>query len=171
MSSATAEASESIAVLWTNRTVPLSPVAVIAESRAVSVALLRRVLEQSDAVLSGWSGVVTTTGTVAIVALRSNSAPLPWVDGICYLGRDAQAPNTLLLPTNLQPSVPAALFYRALRTRFPDVQEPFAVLTQGGNGDGFALLSLQDARVLDRATVAEACRRLTPASLGTKAGA
>ena len=160
MTQTTGSPPEAIVVGWTERIVPLTPRAVVAKDALVAARLLRRVLEYPDAALSAWAGVVAApSGAVALFALRPDAPALPWVDGVIYLGHDPAAPNAaLFLPTTLQPTVPAALLHRALRTRFPDVREPLAVWPADDAG-GLTLLSLHDARALDRETIAERTRR------------
>jgi hypothetical protein len=65
----------------------------------------------------GWPGerlleLKGVAGPGLIIVLGEESA-LPWVEGICYLGKDSEA-AALLLPTNLQPSVPVPLLERAI---------------------------------------------------------
>lgn len=157
-----------IPVRWTARAVPLVPAAVIAEG-AAALPLLRRVLDHPDAELADWAGVIAPAGLVALLTLRPDSAPLPWADGVRYLGRDAgpggaTAPVPLLVPTDLAPSVPVALLHRALRLRFPDVPEPLAVWPSGTAA--LRILSLYEARGLERAVVAAAHARLASSPAG-----
>lgn len=53
---------------------------------------------------------------------------LPWVDGVWYLGAEAQAPG-MLLPTLHEPTVAAPLLERALRRVHALPDGPFAVLS------------------------------------------
>jgi hypothetical protein len=109
----------SIGVEWRPRAVPLAPLAVVAVgARARSLA--ERLLGDSDEILSGLRGVA---GPGCVIAMGEG---LPWVDGVLYLGRDPDAPS-LLLPTNLLPSVPAALLERALVAK-SRMSPPLAVL-------------------------------------------
>jgi hypothetical protein len=106
---------------------------------------------------------------VALLALRPDSAPLPWADGVRYLGRDTDvagaAPTPLLVPTDLAPTVPVALLYRAVRLRHPDAREPLAAWPADPAGDGgLRVLSLYEARALDRTAVAAAYARLLAAA-------
>ncbi|UQA57502.1 hypothetical protein [Polyangium aurulentum] len=111
-----------VAVGWTPREEPLAPLAAAAWG-AASRAMAERLLDLPDATLARLSGV----GGAGVIVVLGEAADLPWVDGVSYLGRDAEAPS-LLLPTNARPSVPAALFARALARRFPKIAPPFAVL-------------------------------------------
>jgi hypothetical protein len=52
-------------------------------------------------------------GAPGLLVILGEEQWLPWVDGVVYLGHDSQAPS-LLFPTNLEPSVPAALLERSL---------------------------------------------------------
>jgi hypothetical protein len=48
-----------------------------------------------------------------VIIVLGEETLLPWVPGICYLGKDTEA-AALLLPTNLEPSVPVPLLERAI---------------------------------------------------------
>jgi hypothetical protein len=157
---------DGVRVRWDERPAPLAPAAVVAEGPTVAAALLRRVLDASDADLAGWAGVFAPgSATVALTAVGPQATPLPWADGVRYLGRDSDegAPPGLLLPTALRPSVPAALLHRSVRLSRPAIEEPFAVwpIREGQGGDGLRILPLHRARPLDRATVVAAYNRLT----------
>lgn len=167
----TAPGAKTIPFRWTSRTVPLSPAAVIAEDPTVATELLRRVLDYPETTLSGLAGIVTSAGLVALLALRPDSLPLPWVDGVRYLGQDPDAGASLLIPTEVEPTVPALLLYRALRLRYPDAKEPLAVWpsrTQHGaeNVGALKILSLCEARALDRTVITRAYQRLLQAREG-----
>ena len=132
---------------WGPRLHPLVPLAVYARGEAAA-ALLRRLLARGDAELALLSGVVTAAsapGARAVVVL-GEAALLPWVDGVVYLGRDQGAPE-LLLPTALEPRVPAALLEKALLRRNPGLVAPLAVLPAPHS----LLLAVGDARPLARA--------------------
>ena len=107
-----------IAIIWRPRASPLTPVAVAARGD-VARALARRLLALDDDALSALRGVAGAD--VLLVA----GTDLPWVDGVLYLGRDPAA-AALLLPTALEPSVPAHFLERALEARFG--AGPLAVL-------------------------------------------
>jgi hypothetical protein len=111
-----------VAVGWTPREEPLLPCAAAAWAAAAR-AMAERLLGLDDATLGRLSGVAGA----GVVVVLGEAADLPWVDGVSYLGRDAAAPS-LLLPTNARPSVPVALFERALAGRFPRSAPPLAVL-------------------------------------------
>jgi hypothetical protein len=70
---------------------------------------------------------------------------LPWVDGALYLGRDGAAPS-LLLPTTLEPDVPAPLLERAVLARARGSAPPIALLV-----DPPALVGAGMARAVGRA--------------------
>jgi hypothetical protein len=70
--------------------------------------LAHRLLREPDS-LSHYKAVA---GPDLLVVL-GEAKHLPWVDSVVYLGHDAQTPS-LLFPTNLEPSVPAALLERSL---------------------------------------------------------
>lgn len=72
------------------------------------MSLARRLLRDPDS-LSQYRGV----GAPGLLVVLGEEDQLPWVDGVVYLGRDSQSPS-LLFPTNLEPSVPAALLERSL---------------------------------------------------------
>jgi hypothetical protein len=72
---------------------------------------------------------------------------LPWVPGVVYLGREAEAPS-LLLPTTLAPTVPAALLLQAFQKQFPELTLPLAVIPASGN-----VVSLHAARAVARERV------------------
>jgi hypothetical protein len=116
-------ATAAIAIELVPREPPLEAVAAVALG-AAACALGRRLLAGSDeqlAELRGLTGMTGMTGLAGmtgatrapLLAVLGDVAALPWVDGIVYLGRDAEAPR-LLLPTTLRPSVTAALFEAAV---------------------------------------------------------
>jgi hypothetical protein len=92
--------------------------------------LIGRTLAKSDDELRALNGVV---GAELVVLLGPEEA-LPWVDGAGYLGLDPLAP-ALLLPTTLEPSVPADLFERALLAAHwaSELGRPLAVLPDAGS--------------------------------------
>jgi hypothetical protein len=96
-------------------------IALAATGLRVSV-LIQRLLEEPDERLSRLRGVI---GAGCAIVLGETEA-LPWIEGLTYLGRDPDAPS-LLLPTNLAPSVPATLLERALFAQI-DEAPPIAVL-------------------------------------------
>jgi len=98
-------------------------------------ALALRVLERSDDELSRLRGQVAPQ----LLVVLGDEDQLPWSDGVHYLGRDPRAP-LLLLPTHLEPSVPADLFQQALVAARGDLATPLAVLTDppGLVGTGIA---------------------------------
>jgi len=86
------------------------PVGVAARGPAAT-SLAHRLLQDRDS-LSHYKAV----GAPGLLVILGEE--LPWVDGVVYLGHDAQSPS-LLLPTNVEPSVPAALLQRALALNGP----------------------------------------------------
>lgn len=70
--------------------------------------LAHRLLRDPDS-LSNYKGV----SAPGLLVVLGEEERLPWVDGVVYLGHDSQSPS-LLFPTNLEPSVPAALLERSL---------------------------------------------------------
>lgn len=118
------------------------PCAVAAQGEAAH-RLARRLLEYDEANLGLLQGVAER-GTLVV---RAETAALPWVEGVIYLGQDAEAP-ALLLPTALRPDFPAALLERAMRAQFPNVAPPIAVLP-----DALQAVSLAGARTVVRASV------------------
>ena len=76
----------------------------------VARALAERLLRLSDDQLAALRGAAAD----GLVFVTGETAVLPWVDGVVYLGRDPDAPR-LLLPTMLRPSAPLAAFERRHR--------------------------------------------------------
>jgi hypothetical protein len=100
----------------------LSPVAAVAfgeRARALAVRLLA--LDESH------RERLTASVANAMLIVGGDAADLPWIDGILYLGVDAEAPE-LLLPTTSCPSVPVDLFARAITSRFKSQPRPLAVV-------------------------------------------
>jgi hypothetical protein len=80
-------------------------------------------------------------GAPGLLVILGEEKRLPWVDGVVYLGRDSESPS-LLFPTNLEPSVPAALLQRSVAL----VQNgPCALLL-----DPPAIVPLSEARTVAR---------------------
>jgi hypothetical protein len=130
------------AIDWQPRPVPLTPVAVVAEGDAAR-ALARRLLAFEPDSLAQWQGAFYRDNLI----LLGEETTLPWVDGARYLGRDPEAPS-LLLPTNLQPSVPVSLLERALRQQAKGIPPPLIVLPHHK-----AILSVSAARAIARDTL------------------
>jgi hypothetical protein len=125
------------------RAVPLAPAAVVARGKAAA-ALASRLARRDDAALGRLSGV----GAPGLLLLIGAAEELPWVDGVVYLGRDPEAPS-LLLPTLLEPDVPAPLFERAILARARGAAPPIAVLVDSGYVG--ALVGAGAARAVGRA--------------------
>ncbi|HET8724193.1 MAG TPA: hypothetical protein VFM53_08285 [Anaeromyxobacteraceae bacterium] len=104
------------------RTVPLGPRAVVAEG-TVAARLARYLLARDDASLGKLSGVAAP----GLLVITGPEEALPWVDGVCYLGLDPEAP-ALLLPTALEPEVPVALLERAILSGAGNAATPLALL-------------------------------------------
>ena len=96
-----------IEVTWRPRFTPLVSVGVAARGTAAT-SLAHRLLRDPDS-LSNYRGV----SAPGLLVILGEEKRLPWVDGVVYLGHDSQSPS-LLFPTNLEPSVPAALLQRSL---------------------------------------------------------
>ena len=120
----------------------MTPCAVVAQGEAAQ-RLARRLMELGEAELAQLQGVAER-GTLLI---RGEMDLLPWAEGVIYLGQDAEAP-ALLLPTALQPDFPVALLERAVRTQFPAVAPPVAVLP-----GTLQVISLAGTRTVARASL------------------
>jgi hypothetical protein len=129
-------------VRWSQRAEPLEPLAVAGEG-PVALALARRVLSETDARLSAWSGVAGD----GVLVLLGPATSLPWADGAVYLGKDPAAPS-LLLPCALMPSVAASMLERALLSRAGLAGTPLAVLPAS-----LHLVSVAAARPVSRAAL------------------
>jgi hypothetical protein len=97
-----------IEVSWQPSEAPLSPVGVAARD-VVATRLAHRLLQESAEVLQRLKGVSAR----GLLVLLGPEELLPWVNGVIYLGRSEQAPS-VLLPTNLKPSVPVSLLESSL---------------------------------------------------------
>jgi hypothetical protein len=129
-------------IVFAPRTDTLDPVAVIGTG-PVARALAQRLLRLPDAALAALRGVAGD----GLVALIGEAAALPWVDGVVYLGRDADAPR-LLLPTTLRPAVAVEVFERAIARQAGKLASPWAVLVAPPR-----VIPLADARPVERAHV------------------
>ena len=118
---------------WRPRFNPLVPVGVAARGTAAT-SLAHRLFRDPDS-LSHYKAV----GAPGLLIILGEEKRLPWVDGVVYLGHDSQSPS-LLFPTNLEPSVPAALLERSLA-----VVGPCALLL-----DPPSIVPLSDARTIAR---------------------
>ncbi len=137
------DATPRLPVAFRPRAAPLVPVAVAA-CGAAAFALAARLAERDDAALARLSGV----GGEGLLVVIGEAADLPWVDGVVYLGRDPGAP-ALLLPTALEPDVPAPLFERAILAHASGAPPPVAVIV-GPAGAGPLLAGTGGARPIRR---------------------
>lgn len=132
-------------VTWSDREPPLAACA-IAACGDVARDLARHLLELDRTAMGRLSGVA---GKNTLVLLGEETT-LPWVDGVLYLGRDPLAP-ALLLPTRIEPAVPAAnLFERALLHRFSKLKPPLAILP-----DTLTVISCYEASPITRSRIEE----------------
>ena len=125
---------------WRPRFTPLVPVGVAARGTAAT-SLAHRLLHDPDS-LAQFKGVAAP----GLLVILGEEKQLPWVDGVVYLGHDSQSPS-LLFPTNLEPSVPAALLQRCL-TVAHNQHGPCALLL-----DPPSIVPLSEARSLARASL------------------
>jgi hypothetical protein len=129
-------------VTFVPRAGSLDPVAVIATG-PVARALAHRLLRLADADLAALRGVAGD----GLIALMGDAASLPWVDGVVYLGRDAEAPR-LLLPTTLRPTMAADVFERAIARHALRQASPWAIVAAPPR-----VVPLADALPVERAYV------------------
>ena len=125
---------------WRPRFTPLVPVGVAARG-AAATRLAHRLLRDPDS-LSHYKAV----GAPGLLVVLGEEQWLPWVDGVIYLGHDPQSPS-LLFPTNLEPSVPAALLQRSLAL-VHNQSGPCALLL-----DPPSIVPLSEARTIARASL------------------
>jgi MoxR-vWA-beta-propeller ternary system domain bpX5 len=109
-------------ITFAPRTDSLEPAAVIGTG-AVARTLAQRLLRLADADLAALRGVAGD----GLIALLGDAGALPWVDGVVYLGHDADAPR-LLLPTTLRPTMAADVFERAIVRHAGLQASPWAIL-------------------------------------------
>ena len=132
-----------VPIAFRPRATPLAPAAVAGRGRA-AIALASRLAARDDAALGRLSGV-HAPGLLVVLGAEGE---LPWADGVVYLGRDPAAPS-LLLPSALEPDVPAPLFERAILARAKKAAPPIAVLV-----DPPALAGVGVARPIRRSELA-----------------
>jgi hypothetical protein len=130
-----------IEIKWQNRFDSLAPVALVAFGTA-AVRLKEKLLSFDDEKLNSLQGVFGKD----LLFAAGEGENLPWMDGLIYLGKDAQAPS-ILLPTNLRPALPIDLFERRLLQRFPR-QKPFAVV-------GNRIIPVGEMRPISRKVLSE----------------
>ena len=118
--------------------VALSARAVLATGAAAK-ALGRRLSELDDDAL----GTLQAVAGEQLLVILGDSSSLPWIDGVTYLGRDEVAPE-LLMPTALEPTVPAAVLEAAIRKQVSR-PAPIAVLPSPAR-----LIPCGAARAIDR---------------------
>ena len=97
-----------ISIQWKPRPFPLTPCGAVA-LEAAATRLAQYLLACPQARLDKLRGVAGT----ALITILGDTADLPWVEGIRYLGQDAQAPG-LLLPSNRKPVLPIELLTAAI---------------------------------------------------------
>jgi hypothetical protein len=85
-------------------------------------------------------------GASGLLVFLGEEKRLPWVEGVVYVGHDSESPS-LLFPTNLEPSVPAALLERSLAA-VHNLHGPCALLL-----DPPSIVPLSNARTLARASL------------------
>jgi hypothetical protein len=85
-------------------------------------------------------------GAPGLLVVLGEEKHLPWVDGVVYLGHDPQS-RSLLFPTNLEPSVPAALLERSIAA-VHTLTGPCALLL-----DPPSVIPLSEARTISRAAL------------------
>ncbi|MBL8604222.1 MAG: hypothetical protein JNK72_20005 [Myxococcales bacterium] len=125
---------------WVPHEGALAPVAALAEGAAAG-RLAQRLLEASEGQRGAWRGVA---GEALVVVLGPS---LPWVDGVRYLGRPADAME-LLVPTAERLDVPWALVARSLGRRDAVGPTPWALWPR--RDGGVALASVAAARPITR---------------------
>ncbi len=114
-----------INIRWTQRDDPLMPVGVAAVGDQAH-ALARRALRGD---CTGLMDRLRAVATVDALLLLGCVSDLPWVEGAVYLGKDPKA-GSLLIPTNMVPSVPIDAVARCFVTYFADVQPPIVILPE-----------------------------------------
>lgn len=125
---------------WRPRFTPLVSVGVAARGRTATN-LAHRLLRDAES-LSHYKAI----GGPGLLVVLGEEKQLPWVDGVVYLGHDSESPS-LLFPTNLQPSVPAALLERSLAAAH-NLRGPCALLL-----DPPSIVPLSEARTIARASL------------------
>lgn len=127
---------------WRPRLTPLAPVGVAARGTAAT-SLAQRLLRDPDS-LSHYQAVAARGLLVVLGAEQW----LPWVDGVVYLGHDLETPS-LLFPTTLEPSVPAALLERSLAMAH-SLRGPCALLL-----DPSVIVPLSEARTVVQSSLSK----------------
>jgi hypothetical protein len=140
-----------VKVSFRPRVTPLAPLAAAARGPAAEL-LADRLRRRDDAALGRLAGVAGP-GLLVVIGAEQD---LPWVDGIVYLGKDPGAPS-LLLPTTIEPDVPAPLFERAMIAQAGDGAPPLAVLI-----DPPAIVGTGAARPIRRAELSAFLEGDTP---------
>lgn len=126
-----------IEVTWRPRLIPLAPVGAVAQGSAATK-LAHRLLQAPDD-LPKFKGV----SAPGLLVILGEEQLLPWVDGVSYLGRDSRSPS-LLLPTNLEPSVPLSLLERSILTNHTGIAPGALILNPP------TIVPLTEARPLAR---------------------
>jgi hypothetical protein len=129
-------------IRWTPRDSPLLPVAVAGQGET-SLRLARRLLQLDDESLCQLEGVAGRQ----LIVVQGTWELLPWVDGVQYLGVSSAA-QSVLFPTNYQPSLPPELLANALRVKL-HATGLIAVLQ-----DPLLLVPMRNAKPISRRTLA-----------------
>jgi hypothetical protein len=133
-----------VRIHWAQRETALTPVGMAAVGDRAR-ALARRLLRDDFAPpLERLRGAAADDALV----LLGEAAGLPWVDGAVYLGKNGRA-GSLLVPTNMTPSVPVDALERALAGRFANIPPPIVILPAHG-----LVFSAAPALPLDRKQLA-----------------
>ena len=120
----------------------LDPIAVVGMDEAAH-ALARRLLTLDGERLRQLRGAA---GDRLMIVL-GETANLPWVDGVTYLGRDREAPR-LLLPAMLRPDIAFDVFERLVGRIAAPLPAPWAVFSSPPR-----IFSVAAATVIDREEV------------------
>jgi len=129
-------------IRWTPRDCPLLPVAVAGQGET-SLRLARRLLQLDDESLGQLEGVAGRQ----LIVVQGRSDVLPWVDGVQYLGISSDS-QSVLFPTNYQPSLPPELLANALRVKL-HATGLIAVLQ-----DPLLVVPMRNAKPISRRTLA-----------------
>lgn len=113
--------SQPLKIKWKNRLDALEPLAIIGFDE-MAKRLKEKLLSLDDEKLSLLQGVFGKN----LLFAAGQTADLPWIDGVIYLGKDLQA-TSIFLPTNMRPEISLDLFEKTMLRRF-SAQKPFAIV-------------------------------------------